>query len=361
MTHDDMELRVPRPLQDAWSDLAAKLQASAASVAEVVSEDEAAEGYLHLLRLVSAGIDLQVERSDPHHPSFTVWMTPTRKFLGDNPDTIYTTAPIDGTGSYSLHVAPGNALYLGVVLYGRSPSGWRVIGSVSDTELVAAEDGTYTVSLGPDAASSANELQTAPDAHWVMVREYFADRHDKHPAQLRIERHSDDPMVPVQETGVAERIDRLGTWVSAQIDADVFLSSMQLASPNQAPDVANVTFPEELVATFLPTPDIDYQGCGFELQPGQRLLVRGIAPHARYWGLQVMNRWLESVDGRSGWNGFELGVAPGEPFSIMLADEDVPGTVCIPLQGRRSGLLAFRTLLPTGEVPRLTFEVLDER
>lgn len=332
----------------AFGKLVEDLAVSAAAIEEAAEGLEQVEGYHHLLRLISAATDLHVERADPRAPRFTVWMNPTRKFLGDNPDTIYSTAPIEGGGAYELRIGVGNAVYVGVVVYGRTAAGWRVISSANDSELVRTDDGLYALAL--------DELDV--DAVWVMVREYFADRNDKRAAILSIERTDRVEGTPLRADVLAERLTTMSEWIRTQIDADVFLSAMQLGQPNQPPDLAGVTFPPSLVAAFLPTPDVDYQGCAFELAEGQRLVVRGVAPDARYWGLQVMNRWLESVDGRSGWNNFELGLNAGDPFEIVLGDRATTEPPSVALDGRRRGLLAFRTLVPAGPVPRVTFDVV---
>lgn len=324
------------------------------------SGEDAVEGYRHILRLVSAATDLWVERADPARPLLTEWMSPTRKFLGDNPDTIYTTAPVDGAFEYGARVRPGNAVYVGFVVYGRTATGWSVVSSTKDTDLVAGPDGSFEVHVSaerPDAA--VNWLPLDPSAHWLMVREYFADRHDKAAAGLAVERlDGTDPPAELDGGVLADRLSTMAHWVGTQVEADAFLASIQRRWPNRAPELSGVEFPPELVASFLPTPDIDYQGCAFDLAPGESLVVRGMAPDARYWSVQVMNHWLESVDGPSGRNGFELGVTAGEPFEVVLSDVDPGHPGWIPLAGRRSGLLACRTLLAAGDVPRLSFEVV---
>ena len=70
------------------------------------SAQEEADAHRHLLRLCSAGLELYVERADPARPLPTVWMSPTRKFLGDSPDTIYTTVPVSPDHTYALPIQP---------------------------------------------------------------------------------------------------------------------------------------------------------------------------------------------------------------------------------------------------------------
>ncbi|HJL76615.1 MAG TPA: hypothetical protein QF417_05015, partial [Acidimicrobiales bacterium] len=87
---------------------------------------EEADAHRHVLRLLSAALDLHVERADPARPLPTVWMSPTRKFLGDSPDTVYTTVPVSADHTYRLIIDPGAALYVGLVAYGRDQAGGSV-------------------------------------------------------------------------------------------------------------------------------------------------------------------------------------------------------------------------------------------
>src|SRR2546421_10767002 len=65
---------------------------------------EAAAGYRFLGHLLSASFELDVD-GDPERPLFTRIVTPTRKFLGDNPDAIYYWTRIRGDRGYRI---PGN-------------------------------------------------------------------------------------------------------------------------------------------------------------------------------------------------------------------------------------------------------------
>src|SRR4051812_33597500 len=64
-------------------------------------ETEVLEGLRYVLQLVSEVDELLVE-GDPERPRFSSIVSPARKFLGDNPDSIYHQAVIRGDRSYRI-------------------------------------------------------------------------------------------------------------------------------------------------------------------------------------------------------------------------------------------------------------------
>lgn len=77
----------------------------------------------------------------------------------------------------------------------------------------------------------------------------------------------------------------------------------------------------------MPTPDIDYTGASFELADDEAVIVTGTAPRARYWSVQVFNRWLESPDyrfRRVSLNSAQVMLDADGTFRIVIAARD-PG------------------------------------
>ena len=91
------------------------------------------KAYDYLSGLLAASVEMQIAKGDPLQPAFTNWMSDYRKFLGDSPDAIYSTAPIDADSKYEVAITTGSADYLGFVVYERNPiTGWnRVADSTS--------------------------------------------------------------------------------------------------------------------------------------------------------------------------------------------------------------------------------------
>ena len=95
------------------------LRESAEHAAEESAEIDLAETLRNVLHLLSAGIDFYLE-GDPERPEFVRIVTPTRKFLGDNPDAIYHFARIRGDRAYRISGAKQDACYVSFTIHGRS-------------------------------------------------------------------------------------------------------------------------------------------------------------------------------------------------------------------------------------------------
>ena len=65
-----------------------------------MSEAELAKAYDYLSELLAASVEMHIAKGDPLRPAFTNWMSDYRQFLGDSPDAIYSTAPINAGIEY---------------------------------------------------------------------------------------------------------------------------------------------------------------------------------------------------------------------------------------------------------------------
>ena len=231
------------------SDLSISLEHAANVIRErnpEASEADLGKAYDYLSGLLAASVEMHIAKGDALQPAFTNWMSDYRKFLGDSPDAIYSTAPIDADSKYEVAITTGSADYLGFVVYERNPiTGWnRVADSTSivpdaensvfrirltsessdeipesktlDTPLEksagsteGAEDAEGAVGIkdekstpsihshdgiaeaqmqGADSGSEQLTLQLSDSSHLIMVREYFFDSGSRQPSMLTIER-----------------------------------------------------------------------------------------------------------------------------------------------------------------------------
>jgi len=321
-----------------------------------------ADAHRHLLRLTSAAIDLHVERADPARPLPTVWMSPTRKFLGDSPDTVYTTAPVDHAHTYRLTVAPSDALYVGAVVYGRhTPEGpVHVVSSVLDRDLVATDVG-FVIDLGAGIdPGDPTALHLDDTAFWVMVREYHGDPAAAVGGRVAIERTDgsthDGPPAP---TVLTDGFEAAASWVERQLSADVAIDGL-MAYPSgskvdqgPAPEV-----PDDLVSVFFPTPDISYQGCRFAMDETEMLEVSFVAPPCRFWSVSVMTPWLESVEHqevRASVNSENAVIETDGSVVVRISESDPGHPNWIPRRGYERGQVAYRVLLSESEPSEARF------
>src|SRR6187455_2170392 len=85
-------------------------------------ETEALEGYRYALQVLSQVSELLVE-GDRERPRFSLIVNPARKFLGDNPDSIYYQAPIRGDRSYRVRGRRTGQDYISFTIHGVDPTG----------------------------------------------------------------------------------------------------------------------------------------------------------------------------------------------------------------------------------------------
>ena len=80
------------------------------------NELEAVEGYRYLLHMISESIDLIVD-TDPERPRFTCMVSPSRKYLGDNPDSIYYQATIRDDRAYRIKGRKDHQTYVSFTVH----------------------------------------------------------------------------------------------------------------------------------------------------------------------------------------------------------------------------------------------------
>ena len=100
--------------------------------------DLRAEGIRALSRYATLALETFVERADPERPDFVEYQTTIRKYMGDNPDQTYFTAPVNGDRSYRINATMAGAVAVEVGVYAgdyRSDGGRRLVDAVEDTTL----------------------------------------------------------------------------------------------------------------------------------------------------------------------------------------------------------------------------------
>jgi hypothetical protein len=304
-----------------------------------------AEGYRHLTHLLGYALDLYLE-GDPERPGFTPLASPTRKILGDNVDSLYHFAPLCGERAYRIRGVRGNALYLAFCVYGGKPDGeWseRVVANVSQRDLTFGPDGRFEIVLSPPPrpAGAADWVALAPDAVCVIVRQYFGDPRAAQPAQLEIAALDVAPPPPALDDALlARRLRAVATFMRET------LSIVPLPSFPQA----NVLGPPMPWSPHVPgwgTPDNVYALGAFRLEPDEALVIEGGIPPCTYWGVQVWNRYMQSLDyryHRVSLNREQAVLEPDGSFRVVVAHRDPGVPNWIETAGHRDGLVFCRWL-----------------
>jgi hypothetical protein len=321
-----------------------------------------AEGYRHLTHLLGYAFDLYLE-GDAERPVFTPLASPTRKILGDNVDSHYWFAPLRGDRAYRIRGVRGNGVYLAFCVYGGKPDGeWseRVVANVSQRDIVFASDGRFSLVLAADpaAAGDAQWVRIDADAVCVISREYFTDPRAARPSRFAIEALAPSPPpAPFDDERLARRLRAVATFVRATLRV--------VPLPELPPNVVGPPMPWSPHVPGWGTPDNIYALGAFRLAPDEALLIEGRSPPCTYWGVQLWNRFMQSLDHRYhrvSVNHEQATLAPDGSFRVVVAHRDPGLPDWLDTAGHGEGLVFCRWLQAETppEQPRSTIVPLDD-
>ena len=349
-----------RALLDVLREADATFLTGPRAVADAVS---VAEGYRHLTHLLSYAFDLYLE-SDPERPSFTPLASPTRKILGDNVDSRYFFTAINGTRAYRLRGRRGNDVYLSFCIYGGKPDGeWseRVVANVSQRDITFEEDGSFELVLSPDAPPPGvlNWVRLETDAVCIISREYYTDIDSAQPAHFTIESlQAMAPPAPLSDDLLAARLRAVTTFVRETLNF----------APIPPLPMANTLLPPMPWSPTVRgwgTPDNIYALGAFELAPDQALLIEGRSPRCTYWGVQLWNRYMQSLDyryHRVSLNHAQAVLEADGAWRVVIAHRHPGVPNWLDTAGHREGLFFCRWLQAEGfpEQPTCTVVPLEQ-
>ncbi len=168
-----------------------------------------AKGFRLLARNIALALQFHLENNDPDFPELLHYFDPLRKQGGDNTDALYVGAPINGEHTYKITGHARHARYFAVTVLedGATPWGGAVVGSLIDSDITVADDGSFDIMLSPQE-HPGNWIRTTPGSWRVTVRQFFADWENEQPMVARIDRlgelEHDPAFTPAQlEQGLA--------------------------------------------------------------------------------------------------------------------------------------------------------------
>ncbi len=284
----------------AWRAFCRALEASA----ELVLADHVpdtprhrAEGFRYLTRFLAAGLISCVSHDDPEYPVFGRMMDYTAPWGLDNPDCLYLYAPLTGGEVYRVEGLRGSAHHIDFqVNHGHYANGdirsWGTISSMDGDALACDEEGRFTLVIGGEPRSR-NWLPSAPDAEFLLVRQYFDDWERERPADLLIEREGEVlPIAPPRTDQVADQLEKLTRWLEKGGRLWERMSMGFLAmEPNSLivhrPDAAGERSGMRGLA----------YGLGhFACRPDEAVIVEFEVPSCRHWGVALANWYWECVE-----------------------------------------------------------------
>jgi len=320
---------------------------------------DVADGHRFLMHVLHSGMEQWLE-ADPQRPRAVRFVTPTLKLLGDNPDAIYFTAPLDPKRRYRVHGNTGGAVYTSLTIEGGNADGHypkRVAGAANDTEFDVKRDGSFEVLLGPDEKKGRNRLALEPDAGTLTTRHYFetlqsaaADPNPK--VRLSVE-PIDDPGPPPTPTdaSIAAGIRRVANYFrGATLEQPPMDPNKQPPWVSREPNAFKPPMKWQPAEGGFGAVDNAYSMAPYLVLPDQALVIEGRWPKkARFANVVLWNRFMQTYDyahRRVSLNRVQTRLERDGTFRIVVAHGDPGVPNWIDAEGRVSGLIFWRFQLP---------------
>lgn len=351
----------------AWQQLLDTLRAASKLVLGPDVPDDArhrAEGLRYLTRLLASGLVTCVEFADADYPTFGRMVEPSMKWGLDCPDCLYLYATVRGDATYRIYGNRGSANHIDIqVNYGHFASGdigsWGTISSLNGLELQSGADGSFELYIGGEGGDqrAGNWLALAPNAEFVLVRQYFNDWERERPADLYIERvGATYPAPPPTPAQMAARFARLRDWVEK---SGALWERMSKAALGMPPNSLNVYLPQ----------DSDQRagmrgqayGIGnFVCAPDEAVILEFTPPICRHWSVSLANWYWESLDyatRQTSLNGHQAALDRDGVFRGVIAHADPGVANWLDTSGLTTGTLTARFLLADA-APAISFRAV---
>jgi hypothetical protein len=335
---------------------------------------DAAEGFRFLAQLLETGLDLYLE-ADPERPVFKRMVSPTRKYLGDNPDAIYHWAPIHGDRAYRISGVRGDEAYFSVTVHGKDPKGGvteRVISDRNYRQITYAPDGSFELFLSAEP-QPGNWVKLEPDASSVITRHYFQNRTSAAAEVNRVVRLRIDPLAdpgappPLTDARIAGGLRAVAAFVRGATQAKP--SMARTPRPVYAAEVPNEvgtpTSFREAGAGSWGGADIAYSMGWYRLAPDEALVMEGRFPACAFANVVLWNRFRQTFDYRHrrvSLNLAQTALEPDGSYRIVIAHRDPGLPNWLDTEGHREGMIFWRFLLAAEkpEKPRCRVVQLSE-
>ncbi|HIF63823.1 MAG TPA: DUF1214 domain-containing protein [Deltaproteobacteria bacterium] len=321
-----------------------------------------AEGYRWVTRMASIALEWVVEKNDPLHPVVFLNEDDYHKFIVDNPDLNRYFATIDENETYRLFGKRGEAIYIGINLgsdifnWGSGAAGGN-LGQYDLDNFEISENGEFEITLSPDE-HEGNWIRLEKGTQHVTLRETFSDLRKQEAAKLSIELTG--RKVPPPELTPEEFADKLATAAKFFLFVVQTSISMWSGFGSRVNNIGggsgqhHVKAGENEINTHCDS-QMYYMGSRWSLEDGHALVVTIRPPEGnfRYWGITLVNPWMESYDSRYArpcTNNHKADRNEDGTWRLVIAADDPGVANWVDTGGRLEGFAMLRWVTH-GEVP----------
>ncbi|MFI5318473.1 MAG: DUF1214 domain-containing protein [Myxococcota bacterium] len=307
----------------------------------------------------------------PERPAWKRFVTPEKKLLGDNPDAIYFATPISAAHRYRIRGNTAGATYTSftVEVGGADGSNPSAVGATrNDSELEIARDGSYEIVASAEQPERGNWLRLDANASTLTTRHYYeressiaADQ--LHHIPLAIDRLDLTELPPPpSDASVAAGIRRVAQFLRTSVYParrdPALLPPWVSLLPNKFPQPKK---DDSNTKVGFAAKDNVYSMAPFVLAPEEALVIRGRFPKCRFANVVLWNRHTHSFDyryRRISLNRKQTRLEADGSFKIVLAARDPGAANWLDTEGRPSGSVFWRFLLPQEEIAPLDATVV---
>lgn len=332
---------------------ALRLSQALADNAELVNQEIAGLGPLEqeralffLLSAYNLADEMWFQKGDPTDPVLTNWELPYRKYGGDNPTTIYLSAPVSPDLRYRLRGPIGDAVYAGVQVYTKGPGFNAPSANISDTALLGSGREIDLLIGGADPGDGTPWLPLVADDYLVMVRLYHRFVPGG-PPPITLECLDAPPGAGLPWSARADKAKEF--FDEAVLSTIAVTEALRSAGVNRYPPPGATVKAPRYTGALFPTHDNVYDGFYLRLGPDQALRLRGKAPVARFWSFVFYDRWFNTPDipaHRCFLTGTDIERDADGHYEVVLSPRDPGHPNWIDTAGLTEGIFAIRYLLP---------------
>ncbi|MCR9092734.1 MAG: DUF1214 domain-containing protein [bacterium] len=339
------------------------------------TQAELAEAERSLAHILYTALDFWLE-AKPHRPVFRPYVTPTRKLLGCNPDSVYYFAPIRDDMAYRVTGNVGAAVFTSFTIERGSHEGHAARGSISalsDLDMEINGDGSYEIIVSRDKPAKGNWMKLEDGASQITTRHYHEARQNVaaipgRVIPINLEVIDPEPLPPNEgDEGVAKHLE----WV-ANFVREHSAMTFQKTSPEMAKKLGWVSLEKnEFTAPGQWASASGDQAYGnthawyaqtkYELAPDEALVMTGRFPGCRFANVVLWNAFMQSYDYANrqiSLNRNQITYEDDGSFRIVIAHEDPGVPNWLDTEGQGAGTIYWRYIFPTSKPKRVRTKVV---